>query len=216
MSTDQGKVEAFMGKMLGHMTGVTVCYSVWLGDELGLYRAMAGAGPVTSEAIAKKTKCNPRLIREWLDGQAASGLVEYEPKNDSYNLSAEAAMALADDTSPVLVARAMNAFASMFFDMEMVAKAFRGDGSLSWGEHHTCLFSGTEWFFRTGYRANLTTQWIPALDGVKERLEAAHASPMLVWARRVCRRDGERVPEIEVLRLRFSRALHRDLEEARG
>ena len=83
-----------------------------------------------------------------------------------------AVMALADDQSPVFVARAMNAFGSMFFDMEKVAKAFRGDGALSWGDHHPCLFAGTEWFFRTGYRANLTTEWIPALEGVKEKLEA--------------------------------------------
>jgi 2-polyprenyl-3-methyl-5-hydroxy-6-metoxy-1,4-benzoquinol methylase len=172
MNIDQGKLEAFMGKMIGHMTGGTVCYAVWLGDELGLYRAMAGAGPLTSDAVATKTKCNPRLVREWLDGQAASGLVAFDAHHDTYELGPEAAMALADDTSPVFVARAMNAFGSMFFDMEKVAKAFRGDGGLAWGEHHACLFSGTEWFFRTGYRANLTTQWIPALEGVKAKLEA--------------------------------------------
>src|SRR5687768_18165768 len=80
-------------------------------------------------------------------------------------------MALADDGSPVFVARAMSAFGSMFFDMEKVAKAFRGDGALSWGDHHPCLFSGTEWFFRTGYRAELPA-WIAALDGVADKLAA--------------------------------------------
>ncbi len=172
MNVDQNKLEAFMGKMIGHMTGGTVCYSVWLGDELGLYRAMAGAGPLKADAVADRTKCNPRLVREWLDGQAASGLVTYDAKGDTYDLTPEAAMALADDQSPVFVARAMNAFGSMFFDMEKVAKAFRGDGGLSWGEHHHCLFSGTEWFFRTGYRAHLATEWIPSLEGVKAKLEA--------------------------------------------
>ena len=172
MSIDQGKLEAFMGKMVGHMTGGTICYSIWLGDELGLYRAMAGAGSLPSDALAANTKCNARLIREWLDAQAASGLVAYDAKADTYKLGEEEAMALADDASPVFVARAMNAFGSMFFDMEKVAKAFRGDGALAWGDHHPCLFAGTEWFFRTGYRANLTTQWIPALEGVKEKLEA--------------------------------------------
>ena len=172
MNIDQSKLEAFMGKMIGHMTGGTICYSIWLGDDLGLYRAMAGAGPMKADAVAAKTKCHPRLVREWLDGQAASGLVSYDVKGDTYELGPEAAMALADDASPVFVARAMNAFGSMFFDMEKVAKAFRGDGAVSWGDHHPCLFAGTEWFFRTGYRANLTTQWIPALEGVKEKLEA--------------------------------------------
>jgi 2-polyprenyl-3-methyl-5-hydroxy-6-metoxy-1,4-benzoquinol methylase len=172
MNIDHGKLEAFMGKMIGHMTGGTICYSIWLGDELGLYRAMAGAGPLKADILATKTKCNTRLVREWLDAQAASGLVAYDPKGDTYELGNEEAMALADDGSPVFVARAMNAFGSMFFDMEKVAKAFRGDGALPWGDHHPCLFAGTEWFFRTGYRANLTTQWIPALEGVKEKLEA--------------------------------------------
>src|SRR5262249_55662733 len=84
----------------------------------------------------------------------------------------EAALALADDSSPVFVARAMNAVASMFMDVPKVAAAFRGNGALAWGEHHPCLFCGTEWFFRTGYRAFLTTQWIPALDGVETKLKA--------------------------------------------
>jgi 2-polyprenyl-3-methyl-5-hydroxy-6-metoxy-1,4-benzoquinol methylase len=132
---------------------------------------MAGSGPRSADSVAQKTGCHPRLIREWLDGQAASGLVTYDAGADTYELGAEAAMALADDSSPVFIARAMNAFGSMFMDMEKVAKAFRGNGALSWGEHHKCLFSGTEWFFRTGYRAYLTSAWIPALDGVETKLK---------------------------------------------
>jgi 2-polyprenyl-3-methyl-5-hydroxy-6-metoxy-1,4-benzoquinol methylase len=170
MNVDQGKLEAFMGKMIGHMTGSTLCYSIWLGDELGLYRELAGTGPRTADSVAGKTGCNARLVREWLDAQAAGGLVAYDPSADSYELSPEAALALAQDDSPVFVARAMNALGSMFLDMPKVAAAFRGNGALSWGEHHPCLFCGTEWFFRTGYRAHLTTQWIPALDGVETKL----------------------------------------------
>src|ERR1051325_9058294 len=169
---DQQKLEAFMGKMIGHMTGGMVCYAIWLGDELGFYRELAGAGPRTADSLAVGTRCNPRLVREWLDGQAAAGLITYDAAKDTYTLGAEAAMALADDNSPVFVARAMNAFGSIFIDFEKVVSAFRGNGALSWGDHHHCLFSGTEWFFRTGYRANLTTQWIPALEGVDARLQA--------------------------------------------
>ena len=88
-------------------------------------------------------------------------------------------MALADDNSPVFVARAMNAFGSMFMDIDKITAAFRGDGALSWGDHHPCLFSGTEWFFRTGYRAELPN-WIAALDGVAAQLESGAASP--TWA----------------------------------
>jgi SAM-dependent methyltransferase len=172
MDVDQKKLDAFLGKMIGHMTGGMICYGVWLGDELGLYRELAGSGPRTADSVAAKTGCHARLVREWLDGQAAGGLVAYDHATDSYELSAEAALALADDDSPVFVARGMNAFGSMFIDMQKVAAAFRGNGALSWGEHHPCLFSGTEWFFRTGYRANLTTAWIPALDGVDAKLKA--------------------------------------------
>jgi 2-polyprenyl-3-methyl-5-hydroxy-6-metoxy-1,4-benzoquinol methylase len=172
MAVDQAKLDAFMGKMIGHMTGGMICYGVWLGDELGLYRELAGSGPRTADSVAAKTGCHPRLVREWLDGQVAGRLVAYDHATDSYELSEEAALALADDTSPVFVARGMNAFGSMFIDMDKVAAAFRGNGALSWGDHHSCLFAGTEWFFRTGYRAFLTTAWIPALDGVDAKLKA--------------------------------------------
>ena len=160
----------FMGMMAGYMTGGALCFSVLVGDELGLYRAMAGAGSLSADDVAKRSDCNARLVREWLDGQVAGGLVNYEPANDSYELSAEAAMALADDASPAFVARGMNAFASLFMDIDKIKGAYQGDGAMSWGAHHKCLFSGTEWFFRTGYRASLATQWIPALDGVDEKL----------------------------------------------
>jgi 2-polyprenyl-3-methyl-5-hydroxy-6-metoxy-1,4-benzoquinol methylase len=172
MSVDPQSLEVFMGKIIGHMTGSTLCYSIWLGDELGLYRELAGTGPLSANSVAAKTGCNARLVREWLDAQAAGKLVEYDPTADTYELSPEAALALADDGSPVFVARAMNALGSMFLDAQRVAAAFRGNGALSWGEHHPCLFCGTEWFFRTGYRAYLTTQWIPALDGVETKLRA--------------------------------------------
>ena len=127
--------------MIGHMTGAALCYSIWLGDELGLYRELAGSGPRTADSLAEKTGCHPRLVREWLDGQAAGGLVAYDADADTYELGPEAAMALADDTSPVFVARAMNTFGSMFMDVQKTATAFRGDGALSWGDHHPCLFS---------------------------------------------------------------------------
>ena len=87
-------------------------------------------------------------------------------------MSPEAATALADDSSPVFTARGMNALGSMFMDLEKIKAAFTGDGALAWGDHHPCLFKGTEWFFRTGYRAHLPGEWIPALDGVKARLTA--------------------------------------------
>ena len=168
---DEAKLEQFMGQMVGHMTGAAACLSIWLGDELGLYRTLARGGARSAEDLAADSGCNPRLVREWLDGQTAAGLVQYDPDADRYSLSAEAAMALADDSSPVFTARAMNALGSMFMDVEKLTAAFRGDGALAWGDHHPCLFSGTEWFFRTGYRAHLPAEWIPALEGVEDKLK---------------------------------------------
>jgi len=168
---DEARLEEFMGQMVGYMTGGAMCFGVWLGDELGLYRALAGADGLTADEVATTTGCNPRLVREWLDGQVAGGMVSWDGATDRYGLTPEAALALADDDSPVFVARAMNAFASLFLDMGSIANAFRSDGALSWGDHHPCLFSGTEWFFRTGYRAELPS-WIGALDGVADVLAA--------------------------------------------
>jgi 2-polyprenyl-3-methyl-5-hydroxy-6-metoxy-1,4-benzoquinol methylase len=171
-AVDEAKLGEFMSHMVGYMTGGAACFAIWLGDELGLYQALADAGPSTAQAVAARAACHPRLVREWLDGQAASGLVDHDATADTYSLSPEAAMALADDTSPVFTARGMNTFASMFKDMDKIKAAFRGDGALSWGDHHPCLFKGTEWFFRTGYRTYLPSDWIPALDGVDAKLAA--------------------------------------------
>jgi SAM-dependent methyltransferase len=168
---DEGKLEQFMGQVAGYMTGGALCFGIWLGDELGLYRDLTRTGPATADALAATSGCNARLVREWLDGQVAGGLIEWDADADVYAMAPEATLALADDGSPVFVARAMNAFGSLFIDMPKVADAFRTDGALSWGDHHPCLFAGTEWFFRTGYRAELPN-WVAALDGVAEKLEA--------------------------------------------
>ena len=169
---DRHKLEQYMGRMIAYLNGGAACFSIWLGDELGLYGALAGRGPRSANELASDSGCNPRLVREWLDGQAAAGLVEYEAATDRYALSDEGAMALADDRSPVFTARGGNALGSMYMDIEKIKAAFKSDGGLAWGEHHPLLFKGTEWLCRTGYRSHLATDWIPSLDGVREKLEA--------------------------------------------
>ena len=190
----RGRLEAFMGKMIGHMTGGAICYGIWLGDELGLYRELAGTGPRTADRWPKRPAATPRLVREWLDGQAAGGLVAYDADADTYELGPEAAMALADDTSPVFVARGMNAFGSMFMDMQKIAAAFRGNGALSWGDHHPCLFCGTEWFFRTGYRAYLHDRVDPGARRRRGEAQGRRARRRRrLRPRRVGRGDGRRL-----------------------
>jgi SAM-dependent methyltransferase len=169
---DEGRLDEFMGQLIGHMTGGVLCFAIRLGDELGLYRAMAGAGPLTADNVADATGCNRRLVREWLDGQAAAGLVSCDAAAGTYELSGEAAAALADEASPVFVARGMQSLGSLFADNDKIASAFLGDGALSWGDHDPHLFAGTEWFFRTGYRAYLPSEWLPALEGVDGKLRS--------------------------------------------
>jgi hypothetical protein len=98
---DEIRLEELMHRLIGFLTGSAVCYGIWLGDELGLYRVLAADGPARAAEAAARANCNPRLVREWLDGQAACGLITYDAAADTYGLSAEAVMALADDASPV-------------------------------------------------------------------------------------------------------------------
>ncbi len=166
---DEGRLNDFMGKLVVDMGGAAIMANVMIGDELGLYRAMADGEPVTPEDLAQRTGCNARLVREWLSGQAASGYVEHQ--QGRFTLPEEQAMALAEEDSPVYVAGGASVLASMYLDKDKVVAAMRGDGALSWADHHPCLFSGTERFFRPGYRAHLIDAWLPALDGVVSRLE---------------------------------------------
>ena len=166
---DDVKLQEFMGKLVNDMGGAAMLASVIVGEELGLYRAMADGVSLTADDLAAKTHCQPRLTREWLNAQAASGYVEYA--DGRFRLPPEQAMALADEESPVYVAGGAAVLASMFLDKDKIVTAMRGDGALSWGDHHPCMFSGTERFFRPGYRANLVASWLPALDGVVDKLE---------------------------------------------
>ncbi|MBK8099897.1 MAG: methyltransferase domain-containing protein [Planctomycetes bacterium] len=167
---DETKLNAFMGKLVTDMGGAALMATVLVGEELGLYRAMADGQPTSPEELAAKAACNPRLIREWLNTQAAAGYVE--TTEGRFRLPAEQAMALADEDSPVYVAGGASVLASLFLDKDKVVAAMRGNGGLSWGDHHQCLFSGTERFFRPGYRAHLVAEWLPALDGVVAKLRA--------------------------------------------
>ncbi|MBI3369216.1 MAG: methyltransferase domain-containing protein [Burkholderiales bacterium] len=166
---NEAKLQEFMGRLVTDMGGAALMANVILGDELGLYKAMADGQPVTPEGLAQRTGCNARLLREWLSAQAASGYVEHEAGR--FRLPPEQAMALADEESPVYVAGGAVVLASMFLDKDKLVAAMRGNGALSWADHHPCLFHGTERFFRPGYKANLVSQWLPALEGVSAQLE---------------------------------------------
>jgi SAM-dependent methyltransferase len=167
---DETKLHEFMGKLVTDLSGAAMVASIVVGEELGLYRAMADGAPVTADELARRTACNARLVREWLNAQAASGYVRYA--EGQYQLPPEQALALAVEDSPVYVAGGATVLASLFLDKDKQVAAMRGNGAVPWGDHHPCMFSGTEKFFRPGYKAHLASEWLPALDGVVEKLQA--------------------------------------------
>jgi len=169
---DEARLNDFMGKLVNDMGGAAMLANVILGEELGLYRAMADSQPITPETLAEKTGCNTRLLREWLRNQAAGGYVEYDPESDRYTLPEEQAMALADEDSPVYVLGVYDSIASLYADEDRILEAFKSGEGMGWHEHDPRLFQGTERFFRPGYRAHLVEEWIPALEGVTDKLEA--------------------------------------------
>ena len=169
---EPSKLEAFMGKMAGDMGAAMSASLVVLGDRLGLYRALADAGPSTSASLAAKAGVNERNLREWLSAQAAAGYVDYDAGASTFSLNPEQTMVFADEGGPAFMAGGFEVIAAMFIDEPNVAQAFKTGRGLGWHEHCPCLFRGTERFFRPGYNANLVSAWIPALDGVEARLKA--------------------------------------------
>jgi 2-polyprenyl-3-methyl-5-hydroxy-6-metoxy-1,4-benzoquinol methylase len=165
---NEAKFHEFMGKVVTDMGGAFMMAMVLIGDELGLYKAMADGKPVSADELAARCRCHPRLVREWLDANTASGYLE--TANGGYRLPPEQAMALADEDSPAFVAPGQSVVASCFMDLDKVLQAFRGNGAFPWGAHHHRMFDGVEKFFRPGYKANLTTTWLPALEGVVDKL----------------------------------------------
>ncbi|MGH9862400.1 MAG: class I SAM-dependent methyltransferase [Candidatus Acidiferrales bacterium] len=168
---DQQKLENFLGKAVVDFGATFHAALVVIGDRLGLYKAMAGAGPLTPAELAQRTGTNERYVREWLCGQAAGGYINYEAATGRYELSEEQAFALADDTSPVFLPGAFQIALAATKAADKVAEAFRRGSGVGWHEHDPELFLGTERFFRPGYAAHLVGAWIPALEGVKEMLE---------------------------------------------
>jgi SAM-dependent methyltransferase len=168
---DEAKLEAFMGQAVTDMGAIISAPLMVIGEKLGLYKAMAGAGPLTSQEVAQRSGAAERYVREWLGNQAAGGYVDYDPDGDRYTLPDEHALALADEDSPFYILGVYDSIASLYADEDQILEAFRSGEGMGWHEHDHRLFRGTERFFRPGYRAHLISEWIPALDGVQEKLE---------------------------------------------
>lgn len=169
---DPAKLEAFVGRALGDLSAGYGGVMVSLGHRLGLYRALAGAGPLTSTELAKRAECAERYVREWLGSQVAGGYVTFHAISGTYELSPEQAFVLANEESPFFIPNAWNIPASMWFDEDRAVRAFRTGEGVPWSEHSGRLHCGVAAFYRNAYRASLVTEWLPALEGVIAKLEA--------------------------------------------
>jgi SAM-dependent methyltransferase len=171
MQIDSEKLNQFLGQVVGEMGAAMNAALVLIGDKLGLYRAMAGAGAMTAEELASKTGTDARYVREWLSAQAAGGYVTYNAADKSFTLPDEQAFALAMPDSPAYLPGAFHIISAVIKDEPKLLEAFRTGDGVGWDEHDAALFEGTERFFRPNYAANLISNWIPALNGIEEKLK---------------------------------------------
>jgi len=169
---DQQKLEAFLGKVVTDFGAALSSSLVYIGQKLGLYKALAEAGASTSAELAARTGTQERYVREWLVNQATGGYVEYDPAGGKFSLSPEQAAALADEESPAFVGGGFYLVKAMSNAVPRIAEAFQNGGGILWGDHDPDLFVGVERFFRPGYRMHLVNDWIPALTGIDEKLKA--------------------------------------------
>jgi SAM-dependent methyltransferase len=169
---NEAKLHDFVMKAVGEMGAAMNAALIIIGDKLGLYKAMAGAGPITSAELAAKTKTTERYVREWLSAQAAGGFVTYDAASGKFTLPPEQAMALANEQSPVFLPGFFQLLSACFADEPKISEAFRTGNGVGWHEHDHQLFAGTERFFRPNYRAHLITEWIPALGDTEAKLKA--------------------------------------------
>jgi SAM-dependent methyltransferase len=168
---DEDKLMSFVFRAVDEVGATLNAALVVMGDKLGLYRAMAGAGPLTPAELAERTGTAERYAREWLNAQAAGGYVEYDPASERYTLPPEQTVALTDETSPAYLPGFFQLALGSVLDSPRIADAARAGEGFGWHEHVHDVHEGCERFFRPGYNAHLIASWLPALEGVVEKLE---------------------------------------------
>jgi 2-polyprenyl-3-methyl-5-hydroxy-6-metoxy-1,4-benzoquinol methylase len=170
MAVDEQRLNAFLGKAVGDLGAAVSAVLVSIGDELGLYKALAQT-PMNAAQLARATSTNERYVREWLGNQAAGGYIEYDSTTGMFSLTPEQALCLADQNGPADLPGAYQIVRDLFHIRDRAIDNFRTGKGMEWGEHHACLFHGTERFFRASYNTNLLSSWLPALDGAVDKLK---------------------------------------------
>ena len=171
MQIDERKLNEFVGRAVSDLAAGYAGVMISLGRKLGLYKALAHNGPLNSREVANRAGCSERYVREWLNSQAAGGYVVYHPSSETYELTPEQAKVLADEDSPYYIPPAWDVPSSMWFDEDKAIVAFRTGKGVPWGEHNERLYQGVAAFYNNAYRAQLVQNWLPALNGVVEKLK---------------------------------------------
>jgi 2-polyprenyl-3-methyl-5-hydroxy-6-metoxy-1,4-benzoquinol methylase len=172
MALNAQKLDELLGRGLVDFGATFHAALVQIGDKLGLYKALAQGGPMTSAQLAERTHTDERYVREWLSSQAAGGYVTYDPAHAHFSLSEEQAFALADENSPAFLPGAFQLALAATRSVKHITERFQSGHGFGWHEHDADLFEGTERFFRSGYAMHLVQEWIPALEGVDAKLRA--------------------------------------------
>lgn len=172
VQVSEERLTAFVGKVMEDIGGSLAVLLSFLGDQTGVYRTLRDIGPCGTTELARLSKVDERYLREWLSAQAAAGYVIYHPEDDTFSLTPEQAIVLAQEGHPACMQGFFQLLASQFTTHDKAVATLRSGAGRAWGEHHGCCFCGTDRFFRPGYAANLVDAWLPALEGVTAKLAA--------------------------------------------
>lgn len=169
---DRNRLENLQGQVVEELGAAYYAPLVVIGDRLGLYEALADAGPLTPAELAQRTDTEEAYVDQWLAAGAAGGFVTYDAKAKRYRLTPEQAAVLADEESPAFAAGGYEAVVGAMPSLDEVEAAFREGHGVGWHEHGAGVFHGTERFFRPVYDDLLVDEWLPALEGVESALQA--------------------------------------------
>jgi SAM-dependent methyltransferase len=168
---DPDQLNTLLGRLVADLGAANGAALTVIGDQLGLYKALAASDGLTPDELAVRTQTHPRYVREWLCAQAAAAYVTYSPETGKFSFTPEQAAVFADESSPAFIPGAFQIVQAVMNAIPRALDNFRTGAGMGWGEHATCLFHGTERFFRSAYLGHLTADWLPALDGVVQKLE---------------------------------------------
>ena len=169
---DMAKVEELAGKVIGDVAGALSLYMAYLGDQTGVFEALDEMGRVSVAELAEHTGMNEKYLHQWLGSVSAAGYVSFHPEDETFSISPEQALIFSREGQPACMQGFIQAVVSQYESHEKAVKTFKSGKGRPWSDQSECCFCGTDRFFRPGYAANLTSEWIPALDGVEEKLKA--------------------------------------------